>query len=100
MVAWDGPQLNFASDDSPECLRFVEDLLIEFATPFDAESVVIGHEIIGIFQGDCAVEISEEDDLGIVFEGIWERHGRTDEGSIARRKSTGYCGRKERIDSG
>ena len=37
--------------------------------------MVVGHEVIRVFQRDRAIEVGEEDNFRVRVEGLWERHG-------------------------
>ena len=43
--------------------------------PGSARERKVGHLLrLTVFQRDCAVKIREEDDLGLRFQSLWERH--------------------------
>jgi len=92
-----------------EGVRPVEDGLVALKPPLEVEAVVVGYEVIGVFKGDCAVKVGEEDDLGAGLllsisgegipsglTGVFERSAR--EKLERSRKGKGNGSRRRRID--
>ena len=63
---WEGyvPGVQHLLEAIAEGVRPVEDGLVALKPPLEVEAVVVGYEVIGVFEGDFAVKVGEEDDLG------------------------------------
>ena len=108
---WEGyvPGVQHLLEGIAEGVRPVEDGLVALKPLLEVEAVVVGYEVIGVFEGDFAVKVGEEDDLGAGLllsisgegipsglTGIVERSAR--EKLERNRKGKGNGSRRKRID--
>lgn len=72
---WQVPRIKHLLERVAEGVGVVDHGVEELAPCGIAHAIVVGDEVVGVLEGDGAVEVGEEDHMGFGVESLGERHG-------------------------